>query len=171
MKEILTEYIKQLSIYDYALLGAVLLVVTLLLILAIIVRHRTLVAVSLVIVAFITLIVGPILGSIQLHQFLYKTTTTITEVKALEFSPALVLKGEVQNLSKRHLSTCKITAKIFKVSGNPYLDKLYPLNPFKKVSILKDVNLSSGEHYEFKMIVEPFTYTKEYNLSIGAQCR
>ncbi len=171
MKEKLTAFIGQLTIYDYTLFGAVIFLFILLLILAIVVRRKTALAILLIVLAFLLLLLGPTVGYMKLHQFLYKTQTQLTEVKALEFSQALVLKGNVHNLSKRHLSTCNITAKIFKVSGNPYLDMLYPLNPFKKMSILKDVNLSSGERYEFKMIVEPFTYTKEYNLSIGAQCQ
>ncbi len=171
MKEKLTAFIAQLTLYDYVLFGAVIFVLILLLILAIIVRKKTALSFALILMALVLLLTGPTLGYVKLHQFLYKTTTQILEVKALEFSKALVVKGVVHNRSKRHLSTCSITTEIFKVSGNPYLDMLYPLNPFKKVSILKDVNLSSGEHYEFKMIVEPFTYTKEYNLSIGAACR
>ncbi len=171
MKETLNAFINHLTIYDYALFGAVALLVILLLILAIVVRKKVALSMTLLILALLLLIAGPTVGYWQLHQFLYKTTTHLTLVKTLEFSQALVLKGEVTNASKRHLSTCKITAKIFKVSGNPYLDALYPLNPFQKMSILKDVNLSSGERYEFKMIVEPFTYAKEYNLSIGAQCQ
>ncbi len=171
MKETLTAFINQLNIYDYTLFGAVIVLFILLLILAIVIRQKTALSLTLIVLALIVLFSGPTLGYIKLREFLYKTQTRLTEVKALEFSHALVLKGDVLNLSKRHLSTCKITAKVFKVSGNPYLDMLYPLNPFKKMSILKDVNLSSGERYEFKMIVEPFTYAKEYNLSIGAQCR
>ncbi len=171
MKETISTFIRQLNLYDYALFGALILLVMLLLILAIVVRKKSGLSIALILLALTLLIAGPTLGYLQLHQFLYKTTTHITTLKALEFSQALVIKGEVYNASKRHLDNCTITAKIFKVSGNPYLDMLYPLNPFKKMSILKDVNLSSGERYKFKMIVEPFTYTKEYNLSIGAQCR
>ncbi|RUM64894.1 MAG: hypothetical protein DSZ03_03715 [Sulfurimonas sp.] len=171
MKEKLTAFIQQLTLYDYVLFAMVILLVILLLSLAIIVRKKVALSMTLFIFAVLLLVTGPTIGYMKLRQFLYKTTTSITEVKTLEFSQALVLKGVLYNASKRHLSTCNITAKIFKVSGHPYLDMLYPLNPFKKMSILKEVNLSVGEHYEFKMIVEPFTYTKEYNLSIGATCR
>ena len=33
----------------------------------------------------------------------------------------------------------------------------------------KDIN--KGETREFKLFVEPFTYSKDYNISIGARCR
>ena len=171
MKAKITAFIDQLLIYDYALFGGVILLFILFLILAILLRKKIGLSLTLVLFAFTLLILGPTVGYIQLHQFLFKTTSTVTEVKELQFSQALVVKGKVSNASNREFSTCKITAKIFKVSGNQYIDMLYPLNPFKKMSIVRDVNLSSGESYDFKMIVEPFTYSKEYNLSIGAQCR
>ncbi len=171
MKEKITAFIDQLLIYDYALFGGVILLFILFLILAILLRKKIGLSITLVLFSFMLLILGPTIGYTQLHQFLFKTTTTITEVRELEFSQALVVKGEVSNASNREFSTCKITANIFKVSGNQYVDMLYPLNPFKKMSIIEDINLSAGESYEFKMIVEPFTYSKEYNLSIGANCR
>ena len=171
MKAKITAFIDQLLIYDYALFGAVILLFILFLILAILLRKKIGLSISLVLLSFIILILGPTLGYAQLHNFLFKTTTQLIEVKALEYSQAIVIKGEVTNASNQILSTCKITANMFKVSGNEYLDILYPLNPFKKMSILKDVNLSKNESYGFKMIVEPFTYSKEYNVSIGASCR
>jgi hypothetical protein len=171
MKAKITAFIDQLLIYDYALFGAVILLFILFLILAILLRKKIVLSIILILLSFVVLILGPTLGYQQLHNFLFKANTTITEVKTLEFSKAIVIKGVLINASSRDLFTCKITAKMFKVSGNRYLDMLYPLNPFKKMSILEDVNLSKNEQYEFKMIVEPFTYSKDYNVSIGANCR
>ncbi|MEA2111312.1 MAG: DUF2393 family protein [Campylobacterota bacterium] len=171
MKAKITAFIDQLLIYDYALFGAVILLFILFLILSILLRKKIGLSIVLILLSFATLILGPTLGYIELHKFLFKTTTKLTEVKTLEFSQAIVIKGDVTNASKQNLSTCKITANIFKVSKNEYLNMLYPLNPFKKMSIFRDVNLSKNENYEFKMIVEPFTYSKDYNVSIGAKCR
>ncbi len=171
MKAKTTAFIDQLLIYDYALFGGVILLFILFLILAILLRKKVGLSITLVLLSFIILTLGPTLGYVQLHNFLFKTTTSLVQVKVLEYSQAIVIKGEVTNASKQELSTCKISANMFKVSGNKYLDMLYPLNPFKKMSIIKDINLSQNESYEFKMIVEPFTYSKEYNVSIGAKCR
>jgi hypothetical protein len=171
MKAKITAFIDQLLIYDYALFGAVILLFILFLILAILLRKKIILSVILILLSFVILTLGPTVGYQQLHSFLFKTDTSVTKIKKLEFSKAIVIKGSLTNVSNRVLSTCKITAKMFKVSGNRYLDMLYPLNPFKKMSILRDVNLSKGEQYEFKMIVEPFTYSKDYNVSIGAKCR
>ena len=171
MKAKITAFINQLLIYDYALFGGVILLFILFLILAILLRKKVGLSITLVLLSFAILTLGPTLGYIQLHNFLFKTTTNLAEIKALEFSQAIVIKGEVTNASNQELSTCKITANMFKVSDNQYLNMLYPLNPFKKMSIVKDVNLSKGESYGFKMIVEPFTYSKDYNVSIGVKCR
>ncbi len=171
MKEKINSFVDQLLIYDYALFGGVILLFILFLILAILLRKKIGLSIALVLFSFMILVLGSTLGYTLMHQFLFKSTTTVTEVRELEFSQALVVKGEVRNVSNRKFSTCKITANIFKVSGNQYVGVLYSLNPFKKMSIIEDVNLSVGESYGFKMIVEPFTYSKEYNLSIGADCR
>jgi hypothetical protein len=171
MKAKIAAFIDQLLIYDYLLFGTVIALFILLLLLAILLRKKTALAISLVFIAFLTLILGPTVGYLQLHKFLFSTNSRITEVKELEFSQAIVIKGELSNTSKHQFSTCKIRADLYKVSGNTYLDLLYPLNPFKKMSILQDVNLSPGQSSDFKMIVEPFTYSKEYNVSIQTECR
>ena len=49
-------------------------------------------------------------------------------------------------------------------------DFILKLKPFKKMSIL-EYDILKGDVREFKIIVEPFTYSKDYNVSIGASCK
>ncbi|MDX1295040.1 MAG: DUF2393 family protein [Sulfurimonadaceae bacterium] len=163
-------FIDQLALHDYILFGASLLLFVLFLILAVVLRKKTAASVTLVLLAFAALLLGPTVGYMQLNGFIYKHTTEITEVKALEFSDALVVRGTVTNLSKRDFNQCQITAGVYKVAHNPVLDTLFQLNPFKKGTILEP-SIAKGEVRTFKLFVEPFHYTKDYNVSIGATCR
>ena len=105
-----------------------------------------------------------------MHKFLFKNSTQLISQKKLNFTQAVVVKGTLKNESKFDFKMCNITASAYKVSGNAIKDKILPFNPFKKMSIL-EYNILKGEVREFKIIVEPFTYSKDYNISVGASCK
>lgn len=171
MKTKITAFIHSLMVYDYILFGVVIALFILFLLLAVILHKKMLLSVLLILLSFATLILGPTLGYMALHNYLYKSSYTIDEVKALEFSQALVIRGSIQNQSHRDFKNCKITAKVYKVANNVLFDLLYPLNPFKKTSILSDHVLEKNATQAFKIIVEPFTYKKDYNVSLGVNCQ
>ena len=170
MKAQLTAFLSQLMLHDYLLFGGVLLLFLLFLVLTILLRHRLFLSMVCLVIALAVLIAGPTYGYVQLNAFLFKNAVTATEIKALEFSDALLVHGSVQNLSKRDFRQCTVTAEVYKVAGNPVLDLLFPLNPFQKGTILTGP-VGKGETADFKIFVEPFHYSKEYNVSIGASCR
>jgi len=113
---------------------------------------------------------GPTLGYIEMHKYLYKNSTTLLSQKRLHFTKAIVVKGVLKNESKFDFKECKITATVFKKTKNKYKNYIYRLKPLKKMSILqKDV--PKGQSRDFKIIVEPFTYPKDYDISVKADCR
>ena len=105
-----------------------------------------------------------------MHQFLFKNYTELISQKKLSFTQAVVVKGKVTNESKYLFSECKITASATKASKNKLKNILYSLKPFKNMSIL-EYDIAAGETRDFKIIVEPFTYSKDYNISLGARCK
>jgi len=170
IKEKITAFINELVMYDYILFGAVFLLFLLFIILAIILRKKVGLSIFLLLLSFIILTFGPTLGYIKMHEYLYKNSTQIISQKRLSFTPAIVINGTVTNESKFNFASCKITASVYKSSKNIIKKYIYPLKPLKKMSILKE-NILKGETQEFKIIVEPFTYSKDYNISIKASCR
>ena len=124
----------------------------------------------LLLLAFAILFLGPTLGYIQMHQFLYKYTTTLTSQKKLTFTKAIVVKGTITNISKFDFKSCKITASAYKVTGNIAKDFLFELKPIRSASVV-ELNISKGDVREFKLFIEPFTYSKDYNISLGGKCR
>ena len=166
----LNAFIEQLILYDYLLFGAAVLLFVLFLILAILLHRRRGLAALLVVMAFTLLLTLPTVGHMQMHAYLFKNTTIIESHKALEFTKALIVNGKLTNESDRDFSQCAVTAGVYKIAHNPLLDMLYPLNPFKKETIIKE-GILSGQTVPFKIIVDPFSYSRDYNLSIGANCR
>lgn len=170
MSHKITAFLDGLILYDYLLFGGTLLLFILLLILAVLLQKKLVVSLLIIFLAFGIVTLGPTLGYVKLHDFIFKNETSIQEVKALEFTQALIVWGDLNNTSKHHFSECAVTAEVYKVANNPLFDAIYPLNPFKTATTMaKDI--AAGESYAYKIIVEPFTYSQEYNISVGAKCR
>ena len=170
MKSKIMAFIDGLIMYDYILFAGSFFLFLLFIILAILLRKRLLLGVILVLLAFTTLSVGPTLGYIKLHDYLFKNSTTLISQKKLLFSEAVVVIGSITNESEKDFSSCTITASAYKVTSNKYKNYLKKFKPFKKMSIVED-NIAISQTRKFKIIVEPFTYTRDYNISLGADCR
>lgn len=128
-------------------------------------------AIFFVLLAFGVLTAGSVSGYIALHHYLFKNQITLYEIKALEFTEALLLKGDIKNTSKRSFKECTLYTGVHKVTHNQYLDKIYPSLPFKKSSLTLTDKIAPGESVPFKLFVEPFRYTKDYNITIKGECR
>jgi len=170
MKEKITVFINNLILYDYILFGGIFFLFILFLILTILLRQKFFLAMVMLFTSFVILFAGPYFGYIEMHKFLFKNSTTLISQKKLHFTQAVIVKGTLTNESKFDFKSCTITASAYKVSGNPVKDFLFPFNPFKKMSIIEE-DIQRGEIREFKIIVEPFIYTKDYNISLGASCK
>jgi len=171
MKHKVIAFIDSLILYDYILFGTMALLFILFLILAILLRRRLILSVLSILFAFIFLLLGPTLGYPIMHDFLYKNSVSIIAIKKLEFTNALLIKGELTNRSKMNFLTCKIKAQTYKVTGKTIPDMIYPYKPFKKATLTLDTLIKSGESKPFKLFLEPFNYTKDYNITIGAHCK
>lgn len=170
MKVNIKNFIDGLISYDYILFGSSVALFILFIILAILLRRKVAVALFFVLLAFASFLLGPTLGYLQMHKFLFKNKTELVSQKKLHFTKAVIVKGKLTNESNFDFSSCKITASAFKVTANKYKNYIYKLKPFKKMSIFEK-DIKKGETREFKIIVEPFTYKRDYNISLEASCR
>ena len=152
------------------LFAAVFVLFILFIILSILLRKKVVLALIFLILAFGTLLLGPSFGYIEMHKYLFKNTIVLESQKKLSFSEAVVVKGKITNESKLNFSSCKITASAYKVTSNEYKNYLLKFKPFKKSSITTP-EIPKGSSYEFKLFIEPFTYKKDYNISLGADCK
>ena len=170
MKEKLLAFVHDLTPYDYILFGVSFFLFILFIILALLLRKRLKTALFLVLFGFAILLLAPTLGSMQMHKYLFKNSVELISQKKLHFVEAVVVKGAITNESKLDFVTCKITANVYKVTKNKYKNYLLQFKPFQKVSILEH-NISKGQTKEFKIIIEPFRYKKDYNISLEGDCR
>jgi len=170
MKAKITALINELIIYDYILFASVFLIFILLIILVILLRRKTFIAIILFISAFAIIILGPTLGYFKMHQFLFKNELVLIKHKKLTFTKGIVVNGTIKNTSKKAFNNCKINVSAYKVSGNKIKDYILKFKPFKKMSIL-EYDIAKDEVREFKVILDSFNYSKDYNISIGANCK
>lgn len=166
----LSAFISTLGTYDYLLFGGGILLFILLLLAAILLHERLALALMAIVMAFASILLVPTLGYKLMHEIVYKHTFDINEIRKLEFTQAVVIKGTLMNTSNNDITACTITAEAYKVTGNALLDTLYTLKPFQKGTIITQP-VPIGQQIEFKLFIEPFTYTDEYNTTIGALCR
>ena len=170
MKHKISLFIEGLITYDYILFGASFVLFIIFIILGILLRKKIVLAFISILLAFSVLLIAPTVGYIKMHELIFKNSLTLVSQKKLEFTKAVVVKGKLKNESKKFFKECKITASAYKVTKNKYKNYLKKLKPFQNMSIIvKDINISQSK--EFKIIIEPFTCSYEYNISLGADCK
>jgi len=170
MKHKITVFMESLITYDYILFAASFVLFILFIILGIVLRKKLTLAIIFILLAFTILLVGPTIGYVKMHEMIFKNSTELISQKRLEFTEAVVVKGKLINESSKNFKECKITASAYKVTRNKYKNYLKKLKPFKKMSII-EYDIVVSEIREFKIIVEPFTYNSDYNISLGADCK
>ena len=170
MKGKMTAFIDGLIMYDYILFASSFILFIVFIILAILLRKKLILALLFVLLGFATFVLGPTLGYIQMHKHLFKNSVTLISQQKLNFTKAVVVKGRLTNESKKDFESCTITASAYKVTKNKYKNYLNALKPFKNMSIVS-YHIAKGSSADFKIIVEPFTYERDYNISLGADCK
>jgi len=167
---VVTDFIKELIIYDYILFGSLLLLFILLVILGIFLRNKIILAIFIILFAFITLFAGSFFGYIVMHQHLFKNETVLLGDQRLNFTDAVVVYAKLKNISNRDFKSCKVTATAYKASSNELKNYLFKFKPIAKMSIIEN-DIRIGDEREIKFIIEPFTYKNDYNISVGADCK
>jgi len=170
MNKEVTAFVDGLISYDYILFGSVFALFILFMILSLLLRKKVFVAVISLLLGFSVLLFGSTIGYIKMHEYLFKNTLLLESQKKLSFTQAVVVKGSLQNNSKFNFSECKITASAYKVTKNKYKNYLLKFKPFQKASIFTAA-IPKGSSQNFKIFIEPFTYSNEYNISLKADCQ
>ena len=170
IKASLQSLIATFHTYDYVFFGASATLFLLFIILAIVLHEKVILSLILILLSFFILVGGPIFGYNYVHSTLYKVKIENLSIKRLEFSEAVVIKGQLINQGKRTFTQCKISSKAYRGATNFLEEIVLPLKPFLKRSIVKEENIDVNQSVDFKMILEPFTYSKEYNISVKASC-
>lgn len=170
IQQTLSQFINGLLVYDYILFGVVLIIFILLIVVAILIRRRLALALFVIFLAFSLLFGGSVFGYIELHNYLFKNSIEVTKQKKLNFTEAAVVYAKLTNESNRFFSKCKINATAYTVDENKIKELILKLKPIQKMSIIEE-NIDINETRDIKMVIEPFTYKYDFNISIKADCK
>lgn len=166
----LATFLEELITYDYILFGSAFVFFILFFIWGLVARKNPAKSILLILISFIVPILLSTIGYVKMHEYLYSNSISIVSQKKLTFTKAVVIYGKIKNISKVDFKNCRVTANAYKVTGNALKDYVFKFKPFKKMSIL-EYDILKEEDREFKIIIEPFTYERDYNISVGATCR
>lgn len=170
MKEIIDAVLDALIVQDYILFGSVFVLFIVLMILAVLLRNKKSVSRLIATLSFLILFLGPTIGYIQMHKYLFKNEVELVSEQKLEFTKAIVVHGKITNASKKDFKRCVITATAYKKTSNEYKNYILRLKPIRKSSIVER-DIQKDQVIEFKMFIEPFTYSNDYEVDLEASCK
>lgn len=170
MKEKILVFLHSLTVYDLIYFGAVFLLFILLIVFVLFLRQRLIAALLLLLVAILEISLGPTIGFRFFHNTLFKNEIVLTKTKRLHFVKALVIKGKLKNISRFDFKSCLVQATVYKETHNKFKNLIFKLKPIKQADItIKDIPKGADGTFEF--FIEPFTYKKDFNVSVKGVCR
>lgn len=170
LKKSLLDYTNHLTIYDYAAFGWLGFLIVILLFLAILLRKKSTLSLSLLLFAMLLMFVAPLPLKLFLDQTIRKTEIKTISIDELKYSKSLVVVGELKNSSKIDFDICTIQAKVLRFDQNRYKTMLYTLKPLLKKTIYMEEAILKDQVVPFKIVFERFHYEKDYNVSTSATC-
>ncbi|WP_373071459.1 DUF2393 family protein [Sulfurimonas sp.] len=170
MRKNIDAIIDNLIVQDYILFASVFILFIVLMILGVILRAKKNVSRLIVSIAFLILLLGPTLGYIEMHKFLFKNHVELLREQKLEFTKAIVVEGKITNGSEVDFYACKIIATAYRKTPNEYKNYILRLKPIQISSIVIQ-DIQKNQTKEFKMFIEPFSYSNEYEVGLEASCK
>jgi hypothetical protein len=165
------DYMHALSMYDYIAFGWLLFLFLIILTLAILLgRKKPRLAIVLIMITILLMFVAPFGLKYFLDNTVRKVDVVVDKVSKLHFASSLIVAGHLSNDGKVPFQKCRINAKVFKIDENKYKNMLNNLKPLRNKTIVVDKNISQGEEAVFKIVFENFKTTKDYNVSLSAEC-
>ena len=170
MKEKLLAFLHSLTPFDFLYFGAVFLLFILLIILTLVLRKRLLLALFTLLIAILEIVFAPTIGFDYFHSWMFKNTITVTKTKKLHFVEAVVVEGKLKNESRFDFQSCSIKATIYKDTHNRFKNLIFKLKPLKSATLtIKDI--PKGADGNFKFLIEPFRYKKDFSVSVEGICK
>jgi len=147
-----------------------LLLFVLFLTLGLMLRNRVGISLVLLLLGFLLLLGGPVVVYKIVHHNIYKTKTSVTEVKKLFYSKSLIVKGTLLYLGSQEATRCIVEANVLKSNKNFIEELVQKIKPYKQQSTEINKTFNRGIMEEFKVVFEPFLYEGDYNITVSAEC-
>ncbi len=171
MKQKLLDFFHSLSTYDYIFYISAIVVFVVLILLILLLRKRVMLSLFLLLVAILEISLVPTFGHSYFHnEILYKNDINITKIKRLHYVDAVLIEGRLKNSSKLYFKSCKIKAVLTRDRHNKLLNAILKLKPIKSSSIyLQDIDINSSKN--FRLLIEPFRYKKDFLVDVSGICK
>jgi len=172
LKLSLLTYVKHLGFYDYLAFGWLLFTFIVLILLAVLVAKRSsALSLLLIIIALLLFILAPFVIEYKLNMALRTTSTEVTMVKKLVFSDSLIVEATIYNHSSKPFTMCLVHTYITKQSKATGVKSLLTLlKPIANQSILVKEDIQKDDSIPYQAVFEDFTYSKEVNATVKAEC-
>ena len=169
-RHIITTFLKTLSFYDYIGFFLSLFIFILFIVLALMLRKHTKRSLFLLFLGFTTLFAGPVMIHKVIKNTLFLSEVTLSEMKQLHYSDTLLIKGKIDYKGKKEANHCEIKANIYKQGANVVKDFVYKLKAYRSGKQKIDKLFSQGDSENFKIVIEPFRYQGDYNMTLESGC-
>ncbi|WP_456403128.1 DUF2393 family protein [Hydrogenimonas sp.] len=172
MAEFLRSYLsytfQSLTKYDYMAIGWILFLAFLLLILAAVVKRRTL-SYTLLLFGLLLLFLGPPVVKGVMDRYLRAAEVRLTQTKVLQYSRSLVVEGEIRNGGKLDFTHCDLALVIYRPSSNLLKEAAAYLKPLAVRIVPLEIPIDAKESKPFRIIVDHFS-THDFNLTVQPRC-
>lgn len=170
VRSFITDFINTLTNYDYIGFILAFVLFVLFLILALMLRKKIKLAFLLMSLAFLSLFMAPVAMHILVKKTLFKNEAKIELVKKLHYSDTLLIKGTLLYKGSYEAKHCKVEVAVHKKDQGFFKDLAYAIKPYKKGKWELDKAFSKGDTVSFKVVIEPYLYQGDYNLSLSSEC-
>ncbi|KIM09268.1 MAG: hypothetical protein KU28_01130 [Sulfurovum sp. PC08-66] len=169
-REMILGFIAELTPYDYVGFALVLLLFVILLVLAILLKHKTFLSLLLFLMGFLTLLGGPFGVYKVVHTALYGATVVLEEEQKLFYTPALLIGGVLTYGGKMDASGCRVIAYVHKTDDNPIKNFVHRLKPYKQGETLLEKTFVRGDTLGVRIAIEPYLYEGNHTITLKAEC-
>lgn len=163
-------FIKTLTSFDYMGFIIAFFLFVIFLVLALMLRKKSKRAAILAIFAFLSLFGAPIAMHMLVKSTLFKSRAELESVKKLYYSDTLLIKGLLHYEGKYDAKHCTVAVAVYKVHNGFIKDLANKIKPYKKGFCILDRNFTKGDITDFKVVIEPYLYEGDYNLSLKTEC-
>lgn len=172
LRAMLKSFLNLLTVYDYLAFGALFAFCVLLVLLGIMLRRLTFLSFVMTFLGFGALIVGPFFSYDFIRQTIYKSQIQVVKFKQLKFTKALVIDVRVANLSHKDFTRCNLTLSVYKKTddNSSFIERIRALRPLRKKRMVLEKNITAGLKSDVKIILEPFRYTKAFDIDLSGSC-
>lgn len=166
----LTNFFSTLSFYDYIGFFLSLFIFILFIMMALILRKHTKRSLLLVSFGFVALFSGPVFAHSLIKKTIFLSDTNVMQVKQLFYSDTLLIKGKLNYKGMKDANHCLVEAKLHKQGSNVVKSFVYSLKAFRSGKHKIDKLFAKGDSADFKIVIEPFNYQGDYNVTVNSGC-